>query len=678
MKSRAILTANTPESRHCSCSKPKTNTFSPLLHAPRDFSLPLHRKLGNQELQRQLKSGRIQAKLQIGAPNDLYEQEADLVAEQVMRGSASIQDMSDKNDTVRAEQQHSESLVTSNRSNVQDMWIQPQRKASTMQEHLVPVPQWEHLPLLAQKELGNKGYDKSWFDARRNNHSTRLTVLNLYVKLRGIQGHNLWDYVGTEVDSQTGVLQFKSSKVHDLKTLLKSRADFTSPEDSPDEWSSREMRASGSLHFKHFKNWPEEKVQAHIDQAGLLLKNKAWWLVPVVPLGQMARHAIEYLGYDDFTDVYGIRDILVRQGYWAAPLVGVGETVQRKASHVSGAPSSEPFQNVDALDGQGEPLPTSARAFYESRFGRDFSQVRLHTNEAAARQARQLNAAAFTLGRNIVFGTGQYAPETIPGRTLLAHELAHVVQQTEATCHCCNQDNTLHFRCMGSHLVQRMPQSEEQQPQPQASKAASHAEAMLKQSSPRIWFDDWCRDKRDNNDNGMYDEEDPQELRYCCPTCDGQHYNAGKVFPSAARIKPRLFGSAEIVPPHSIMYKVCADIVNESYRSAGITLSRSVATLEAIGRKKPFRAWRQDRQQEYPKLLPGDIITYKTDGHSHSGIVGTSGSIIHLPGPSNWLYFNRYSKNDMESTWPTTWRLFFGISQVSRLSSDAGPKKHGT
>ncbi len=65
----------------------------------------------------------------------------------------------------------------------------------------------------------------------------------------------------------------------------------------------------------------------------------------------------------------------------------------------------------------------------EPRFGHDFSQVRIHTDERAAETARAVNALAYTVGRDVVFGAGQYAPQTDEGRRLLAHELTHVVQQ---------------------------------------------------------------------------------------------------------------------------------------------------------------------------------------------------------------------------------------------------------
>lgn len=84
---------------------------------------------------------------------------------------------------------------------------------------------------------------------------------------------------------------------------------------------------------------------------------------------------------------------------------------------------------VDAMRGGGQPLPAPVRAFFEPRFGQDFSHVRLHADARAADTARSVNARAFTVGRDIAFGAGEYAPGTAAGQRLLAHELTHVVQQ---------------------------------------------------------------------------------------------------------------------------------------------------------------------------------------------------------------------------------------------------------
>lgn len=83
----------------------------------------------------------------------------------------------------------------------------------------------------------------------------------------------------------------------------------------------------------------------------------------------------------------------------------------------------------EVLRSSGQPLDTTTRGFMESRFGRDFTHVRVHTGARAAEAAAAIDARAFTLSRDIVFGTGEYAPQTDSGRRILSHELTHVVQQ---------------------------------------------------------------------------------------------------------------------------------------------------------------------------------------------------------------------------------------------------------
>lgn len=83
-------------------------------------------------------------------------------------------------------------------------------------------------------------------------------------------------------------------------------------------------------------------------------------------------------------------------------------------------------------DEAGQSLDPSTRSLMESRFGTTFADVRVHTHAYAGRAAAGVQARAFTLGQDIVFAQGQYAPGTADGRSLLAHELAHVVQQRHA------------------------------------------------------------------------------------------------------------------------------------------------------------------------------------------------------------------------------------------------------
>ena len=110
-----------------------------------------------------------------------------------------------------------------------------------------------------------------------------------------------------------------------------------------------------------------------------------------------------------------------------------GQSVQPKVGQTQTPKVSKSVAaNIHAMNGGGSPLPDTTRAFFEPRFGADFSQVRLHTDSRAGETARSVNARAFTVGRDIALGTGQYAPESHQGRRLLAHELTHVVQQRGA------------------------------------------------------------------------------------------------------------------------------------------------------------------------------------------------------------------------------------------------------
>ncbi len=84
---------------------------------------------------------------------------------------------------------------------------------------------------------------------------------------------------------------------------------------------------------------------------------------------------------------------------------------------------------ISSIRGGGQSLPESMRIFFEPLFGQDFSQVRVHVDAKAAESAQAVNAQAYTVGNDIVFGTGRYEPGTTDGKRLLAHELTHVVQQ---------------------------------------------------------------------------------------------------------------------------------------------------------------------------------------------------------------------------------------------------------
>jgi Domain of unknown function (DUF4157) len=82
----------------------------------------------------------------------------------------------------------------------------------------------------------------------------------------------------------------------------------------------------------------------------------------------------------------------------------------------------------EVLRSAGQPLDPAAREYFEARFGRDFSQVRVHADARAANSAQAIRARAYTVNHSIVFGAGEYDPSAAQSRELLAHELVHVAQ----------------------------------------------------------------------------------------------------------------------------------------------------------------------------------------------------------------------------------------------------------
>jgi hypothetical protein len=108
------------------------------------------------------------------------------------------------------------------------------------------------------------------------------------------------------------------------------------------------------------------------------------------------------------------------------------QPLQRAAAHAVSDNIAPPIVH-DALNSSGRPLDQQTRAHMETRFNHDFSRVRVHTDDKAAESARAINSLAYTVGHQVVFGAGQYAPETSAGRGLLGHELTHVVQQGYAS-----------------------------------------------------------------------------------------------------------------------------------------------------------------------------------------------------------------------------------------------------
>jgi hypothetical protein len=129
--------------------------------------------------------------------------------------------------------------------------------------------------------------------------------------------------------------------------------------------------------------------------------------------------------------------------------------IQRYSEPSGGQMDAVPDTVNQTLAAHGRPLEPVLRQDMERRFGHDFSQVKIHADGAAGQSARAVNAQAYTVGSDIVFGTGQFAPATHAGRRLLAHELTHVIQQSAGM----------------APSVQRQPDKDKKQPSSEVGKA---------------------------------------------------------------------------------------------------------------------------------------------------------------------------------------------------------------
>ena len=128
---------------------------------------------------------------------------------------------------------------------------------------------------------------------------------------------------------------------------------------------------------------------------------------------------------------------IVGQGQGPASLAAPA-AIARSVSESTGADvgagrqaGTAPAEALGALEGGGAPLPDSERAYFEPRLGHSFAGVRIHTGAGTGAAATRLGARAFTHGSDVAFAPGEYAPQSERGRRLLAHELVHVVQQSQ-------------------------------------------------------------------------------------------------------------------------------------------------------------------------------------------------------------------------------------------------------
>jgi hypothetical protein len=324
--------------------------------------LELQRSIGNQAVQRLIGSPYIQTKLQVSTPGDPYEQEADRVADTVMR-------MPDPRTTRTAEQQ----------------------TEAEKEETVAPKPLVQRAVPIAVREDDEE------------------------------------EKVAPKFDTRPGPLEEEKS----IATKLAKDAPFQRQAREDEE---KETLQTAPPIQRQREEEEEEKLQTKS------LSSQSSPSLHIHPAGGPTRAAIQRLCTEceeEKQQTEGRSEEMVQRKSAPdqPPDDDDGEDQQLQPKGVdSAAPSltTSVAANIHALKGGGSPLPETTRAFFEPRFGADFSQVRVHTDSRAEATTKSVNAKAFTIGRNVAFGTGQYSPHSHEGRQLLAHELTHVMQQSGA------------------------------------------------------------------------------------------------------------------------------------------------------------------------------------------------------------------------------------------------------
>ena len=337
--------------------------------------LDLQRSIGNQAVQRLIRSY-VQTKLQVSAPGDPFEQEADRVADTVMQMTEP-----------EATRIQTQPLATQITPLVQRESEQPLEEEK--EEGVASKPVVQRVPLAVREDDDEEKVPPKLDTNPSPQEEEEKIVATKLAKDASLQRQVREDEEKEEETSQMAPLiqrQMEEEEQQGVQTKPLSSQLSQPTGISPIAGCS----ADGAI--QRLCTECEGEKQRREGQPGEMVQRKS---------------APEHLLDDEVEE----------------------HRVQPKGADATRSVTASVAANIHALNDSGSPLPNTTRAFFEPRFGQDFSEVRVHKGAQAAESAKAINAKAYTIGRDVVFGAGAYAPETGEGKKLLAHELTHVVQQ---------------------------------------------------------------------------------------------------------------------------------------------------------------------------------------------------------------------------------------------------------
>lgn len=402
----------------------------------------MQQTLGNQAVQRLYRTGVLQAKLKVGAPGDKYEQEADRVADQVMRMPEPVvrRQAVEEEEPVQAKPLATQITPLVQRQPAAEEEEQVQAKFNNGTAHQIQRQAWltAHMPVVQRavpvavredddkKKVQTKPLLQRQEEKEEETAQTKTLLQRqekkdeektAQTKHAGGLATNLQRQKEKEDEAQTFSLQRQKEDDESAQAKYVSAA---GPQVQRQEEKEEESAQTKTL-LQRQENKEEEKPAQAKSVNGLAAS-----LQTQEEKEEEAQTFSLQRQKEEDESVQAMK-VQRRQIHLSPPGLrakpgGNGEM------HASSAVEAR----VSHSRGGGSALPHDTRAFMEPRFGVDFSQVRVHTGTNAAQMSQDLNAQAFTVGRDIYFGNGKYNPQTSGGQQLLAHELTHVVQQGAA------------------------------------------------------------------------------------------------------------------------------------------------------------------------------------------------------------------------------------------------------
>jgi len=385
--------------------------------SPAEQVLHLQHTIGNQAVQRLFKSGTLQAKLKIGKPNDKYEQEADRVAEQVMR-------MPEPKISRQTEEEEEE-------------LIQPKPIA----EQITPLVQRQAEPEEEEEEepIQTKpiAEQNTPLVQRQEEEEELIQPKSIAEQISPLMQRQVEEEEEEEepiqpklLSTENPVLQ-KQEEEEEEEELIQSKpiTEQITPLVQKQEEPEEEEEEEEPIQPKLFSMEPptlqrqEEEEEEELIQAKLISVEN-----PMLQKQEEEEELVQPKPIaEQITSLVQRQEEPEEEEEKEKPIQAKG-IVSRTTVETPGIESS-----INSLRGGGQPLPESVKSYFEPRFGADFSHVRIRADSKAAETAKSINARAFTTGKNVVFGAGQYSPDTSYGRNLLAHELTHVIQQNKSS-----------------------------------------------------------------------------------------------------------------------------------------------------------------------------------------------------------------------------------------------------